>query len=100
MSEEEELCKHRTYKKIIPGHKGSIILCGECNQELDKFRGGLFENWVSESKLSVPSVVSGGWLKWWTVRRWRKYVIGAYIQKCIEKRKFLSNYEHRRKKRI
>jgi hypothetical protein len=41
---EESCCEHQTYKKIIPGHKGSIIVCGECDQQIDEFRGGLFEN--------------------------------------------------------
>jgi hypothetical protein len=44
MSEEEIICKHQTYKKIIPGDKGSIVLCGECNQELQFIKGGIFEN--------------------------------------------------------
>ena len=44
MSEEEIICRHQTYKKIIPSDKGSIVLCGECNQELDGWSGGLFEN--------------------------------------------------------
>ena len=44
---EDIRCKHQTYKKIIPSDKGTIVLCGECNQQLDEWKGGLFENWVS-----------------------------------------------------
>ena len=44
MSNEEIDCKHQTYKKIIPSFEkiGSIILCGECNQQIDK--GGIFDD--------------------------------------------------------
>ncbi len=45
MSNEDISCKHQTYKKIIPcGTEGTIVLCGECNQQLDEWKGGLFEN--------------------------------------------------------
>jgi hypothetical protein len=40
---QEITCNH-PHKKIIPMGYFSTVVCADCNQELDEFKGGIFEN--------------------------------------------------------